>query len=188
MWPKWVTWRGYCMGSRSWAGVLLPARLSLCFHSLCLPFSLTAQQSPHKADVLTTISAEQPNFSCSELISTKHGATFFLWGMAISTGEALPLQLAEPPGENSLAVWRAVSCVVGSSGTRDSAGFLRTATQIPLLDNFITVESFRAKDVLASLSSEASDSLFRLKIFLLLCVSHLYLAYLSGIKPLLSSY
>lgn len=113
---------------------------------------------------------------------------FFLWDMAASIGEALPLWLAKPPGENSLTVWRATSCVVGSSGSRGSAGLLRTATQIPLLDNFITVESFRAKDVSASLNSGASDSLFRPKTFLLICVSHLYLAYLSGTKPLLSSY
>lgn len=77
--------------------------------------------------------------------------------------------------ENSLAVWRTVSSDVGSSGSSDSAGLLRIATQLPLLDNFIIVELFRAKDLLASLSSGASDSLFRPKTFLLICVSHLYL-------------
>lgn len=68
-----------------------------------------------------------------------------------------------------------MSSNVGSSGSSDSAGLLKIATQLPLLDNFITVQLFRAKDVLASLSSGASDSLFKLKTFLLICMSYLYL-------------
>lgn len=163
------------MGSKSWAGVLLPARFSLCFHSLCLPFPLTAQQSPHRADVLTTVSIEQPGCSCSELISTKHGATFLPVGYGcIESRGTLSAVRQRLPEENSLAIWRTMSSNVGSSGSSDNAGLLRIATQLPLLDNFITLELFRAKNILASLSSGASDSLFRPKTSLLISVSLLY--------------
>lgn len=164
------------MGSRNWAGVFLPARFNLCFHSLCLPFPLTVQQSPHRADVLTTVSTEQPNCGCSGLISTKHGATFFPVGYGcIQSRGALSAVRQSLQEENSLAVWRTMSSNVGSSGSSDNAGLLRIATQLPLLDNFITVELFRAKDILASLIVQEHLTVFSDSKLFPSSVSHLYL-------------